>query len=189
MIEEWSKLDSQVLGDYRVFRLRQDTSRSPRTGREHHFFVLETGDWINVIPITREGQVVLIRQFRHAIEAVTLEIPGGMVDPDDGEPLETAKRELLEETGYQAEQVIHIGTMTPNPAILDNHCHTFLALNARPVAPPQPEGSEDIEFELVDISDIPELIASGQITHALVISAFYFFDQYRKRNPKKLRFR
>lgn len=189
MIEDWSKLDSQVLGDYRIFRLREDTSRSPRTGREHNFFVLETGDWINVIPITREGQVVLIRQFRHGIEAVTLEIPGGMVDPDDGEPVEAVERELLEETGYRAEKLIHIGTMTPNPAILDNYLHTFLALNARPVTSPQLEGSEDIEFELADISDIPELIASGQINHALVISAFYFYDQYRKRNPKKLRVR
>jgi ADP-ribose pyrophosphatase len=189
MIEDWSRLDSQVLGDYRIFRLREDTSRSPRTGREHNFFVLETGDWTNVIPITQNGQVVLIRQYRHGIESVTLEIPGGMVGPDDDDPVEAAERELLEETGYRAEKLIHIGTMAPNPAILDNYLHTFLAEDARPVASPQPEGTEDIEFDLVDISDIPELIASGQINHALVIAAFYFFDQYRKRNPKKLRTR
>lgn len=183
MIENWSKIASQVLGDYRVFRLRQDWSRSPRTGREHNFFVLETGDWVNVIPITPEGQVVLIRQYRHGIEAVTLEIPGGMVDSNDGQPGQSAERELLEETGYRAEKIIHIGTTTPNPAILNNRCHSFLALNARPITSPQLDGSEDIEFELVDIAAIPDLIASGQITHALVIAAFYFYDQYTRRNP------
>lgn len=189
MIEDWSKLDSQLLGDYRIFRLREDTSRSPRTGREHNFFVLETVDWTNVIPVTPEGQVVLIRQYRHGTEEVTLEIPGGMVESEDDEPGEAAERELLEETGYRAEKLIHIGTMTPNPAIQDNYLHTFLAENARKVSKPQPEGTEDIEFDLVNISDIPEMIASGRINHALVIAAFYFYDQYRKRNPKKLRIR
>lgn len=180
MVEKWSKLESQVLGDYRVFRLRQETSRSPRTGREHSFFVLDTGDWINVVPITPEGKVVLIRQYRHGTEEVTLEIPGGMVDEKDGSPFEAARRELLEETGYAAEELVHIGTVTPNPAILNNRCHTFLAQNVRRVTSPQLDGSEDIELELVPGSAIPEMITSGQITHALVIAAFYFFERSRR---------
>ncbi|MEW5986293.1 MAG: NUDIX hydrolase [Chloroflexota bacterium] len=179
-IENWQKLDSQVLADFHVFRLRQDTSRSPRTGQSHNFFVLDTADWINVIPITPEGQVVLIHQFRHGVEAVTLEVPGGMVHPDDPSPAVSAARELMEETGYQAEAIIPIGTVAPNPAILSNRCHSFLALNVRPAGPIQLDSAEDIAIELVNVQEIPELIASGRIDHALVIAAFYFYESYQQ---------
>ena len=179
-VEQWPISDSRQLGDYRVFRLRQDTRQSPRTGRDHTFYVLEAGDWINVVAVTPDNKIVLIQQFRHGTEEVTLEIPGGMVDEADGAPLESARRELLEETGYAADELIHIGTMTPNPAILDNRCHTFLARNARLVAAPQMDGSEDIQTELVDADQIPALITSGQINHALVIAAFYFYEQYQR---------
>ncbi len=178
-VKKWPRSERQLLGDYRIFRLRQDTRQSPRTGRHHTFYVLDTGDWINVVPVTPDNQVVLIRQFRHGTEEVTLEIPGGMVDEADESPLESARRELLEETGYMAEELIHIGTVTPNPAILNNRCHTFLAHDARLVSAPQMDGSEDIQVEVVDAAEIPELIASGQISHALVIAAFYFYGQYR----------
>lgn len=178
-ISDWPRVDSEELGDFRIFQLRKDTRQSPRTGKRHTFYVLDTGDWINVVPVTKDDKVVLIRQFRHGIEEVTLEIPGGMVDDADGSPMESARRELLEETGYEAEELIHIGTMTPNPAILNNRCHTFLALNARLVAAPQMDGSEDIQTELVDAAEVPALIASGQINHALVIAAFYFYSQHQ----------
>jgi ADP-ribose pyrophosphatase len=179
MIRRWEKVGSRVLGDYRVFQLKQATSRSPRTGATHDFYVLETGDWINVVPVTPEGEIVLIRQYRHGTEEITLEIPGGMVDGGDSSPGLSAQRELLEETGYGAEEIIHIGTVTPNPAIINNRCHTFLARNVTRVGPPQLEGSEDIAVELVDAERIPALISGGQINHALVIAAFYFFEHYR----------
>lgn len=176
-VENWSRTDSRVLGDFRVFRLREDTRLSPRTGKHHKFFVLDTGDWINVVPVTPDNRIVLIRQFRHGTEEVTLEIPGGMVDA--GEPPKlSARRELLEETGYEAEELVHIGTMTPNPAILNNRCHTFLARNVRYVAEPKMDGSEDIQVEVVHSSEVPGLIATGKISHALVIAAFYFYGQY-----------
>jgi 8-oxo-dGTP pyrophosphatase MutT (NUDIX family) len=175
-IKSWSKLKSKIAGEYRVFRLREDISRSPRTGREHTFYVLDSPDWINVIPITPEGLVVLIRQYRHGTEEITLEVPGGMVDPADGSPKESAARELLEETGYAAQQISHIGTVTPNPAILNNFCYTFLAHDVRVVAEPHFDGSEDIEVELFDLKSVQELIAAGQITHALTIAAFYYYE-------------
>ena len=102
MIEPWPILDREPIGDYRIFSLRKDTRRSPKTGDAHNFFVVESPDWINVVPVTADGQVVLIRQYRHGTEEVTLEIPGGMVDLTDSSPAESARRELLEETGYAA---------------------------------------------------------------------------------------
>lgn len=181
MIESWPILGRQPLGDYRIFRIRKDTSRSPRTGEAHDFFVLDSPDWINVVPVTPEGNVILIRQFRHGIGEVTLEIPGGMVDSTDRSPAESAQRELLEETGYTAKEFILIGSNTPNPAFLNNHCYTYLAVDAQQVGQPQLDGTEDIEFELVPANQIPELVATGQITHSLVITAFYFFEQFRNK--------
>ena len=182
MIQPWQRLQRQLTGDFRIFNLFTDTSRSPVTGNEHRFFVLSTGDWVNVIPLTPDNQVVMVRQFRHGVEQVTLEIPGGMVDKEDGDAAAAAHRELLEETGYQAEAYIHIGTVASNPAILDNHTHTYLAKNVRPVTSQRLDGTEDIAIELVPLADIAEMIRCGRITHALVVAAFYHLDNYLRQN-------
>lgn len=176
MIKRWQKLDSEYLGDFRIFRIRADSSLSPRTGNVHRFFVLESPDWVNVIPLTAEGKVVMIRQFRHGTEDVTLEVPGGMVDEADGDPSVSAAREMREETGYEADSVVHLGTVAPNPAFLNNRCHSFLARNARRVADAQLDGAEDIEFEEIPLEQIPALIRVGRITHSLTIAAFYFLQ-------------
>ena len=180
MVEKWNKTNSKPLNNYRIFKSRADTSISPRTGNEHTFFVLEAPDWINVIPLTPEGKVVMIHQFRHGNEEITLEIPGGMKDPEDPTPAETARRELLEETGYEVDDIIPIGTVAPNPAFLDNELHTFLATNARWKQAPEFDGSEDITVEEIDLAEIPHLIATGRITHALVVAAFYHYENYKR---------
>ena len=161
--------------------MRQDTSRSPRTNKEHNFFVLDTPNWINIIALTPEGNVVLIHQFRHGTEAIAIEIPGGMVDEGE-EAVQAAVRELREETGYEAEEWLHIGMVDPNPAFLNNRCDTFLALNARRVSEPQFDGAEDIAVEEVPIADIPHMVQSGQITHAIVIAAFYHYVNFQAGN-------
>lgn len=175
-INPWEKIGSEYLGDFRIFRIRADSSRSPRTGHVHRFFVLESPDWVNVIPLTPEGNVVMIRQFRHGTEDVTLEVPGGMVDPEDGDPAVSAARELREETGYEPEAIVHLGSVAPNPAFLNNRCHSYLARNVRHVAAPQLDGAEDIAFEEIPLSDIPALIRDGAITHSLTIAAFYYLE-------------
>lgn len=173
-VDRWEKTGTEYLGDFRIFRIRADSSRSPRTGVVHRFFVLESPDWVNVIPLTPEGKVVMIRQFRHGTEDVTLEVPGGMVDGEDGDPSVSARRELREETGYEAEEVIHLGSVAPNPAFLNNRCHSYLARNVRRVSEPRLDGAEDIIFEEIPLADIPALIRSGAITHSLTIAAFHY---------------
>ena len=183
MIEPWKHLESQPLGDYSVFKLRRDRSQSALSDRTADFYVLEAPAWINVIPVTPDGQVVLIRQYRHGTREITLEIPGGMTDPEDASPAEAARRELREETGYDCEQLIPLGALTPNPAIQDNHIYTFLAAGAFRDGPQELHGNEEIEFELRALSEIPELIRTGLIDHALVVAAFYLLNVYREAAP------
>lgn len=157
----------------RVFEVRRDRSLSPRTGREHDFFVLEAVDWVNVVPVTPDGQVVLIRQYRHGVEDFTLEVPGGMVDPGDASPAAAARREMREETGFEADELLPLGWTHPNPAIQGNRCFSFLAQGARRVAATQFDTTEETEVVLVPLAEIPGLIARGVISHALVVVAFF----------------
>jgi 8-oxo-dGTP pyrophosphatase MutT (NUDIX family) len=134
--------------------------------------VLKCPEWVNIIPVTADKQVVLIRQFRAGIRAHTLEIPGGMVDPTDAAPMEAARREMLEETGYDSSEIRFLGKIHPNPAIQDNFCHSFLASGAHRADQPKPESMEEVQTVLVPLDRVPALISSGEISHALVVVAF-----------------
>ncbi|MBI5478969.1 MAG: NUDIX hydrolase [Deltaproteobacteria bacterium] len=168
----WNVTETEKLHALRIFDLYRERSRSPRTGALHDFYVLRGADWCNIVPLTEAGEVVMIRQYRHGTREVTLEIPGGMVDASDASPLEAARRELLEETGYAADTVEPLGVIHPNPAMQRHACHTFAARGARLVADQHFDQTEDIEVVLVPLREIPARIAAGEITHALVVVAF-----------------
>ena len=174
MSDPWPLIRSTPVKSYRVFSVRTDTARSPRTGKEHDFYVIESVDWVNVIPLTPDNQVVMVRQYRHGTRQISLEVPGGLVNPRDT-PMDTARKELLEETGYQAEEITLIGTAHPQPAVLNNRQLTFLATNVQKTAALNLDEGEDIEVILVPLSEIPRLIRQGEITNAMVILAFYWY--------------
>jgi ADP-ribose pyrophosphatase len=169
----WRRERSEQVADCRVFKVRRDYSTFPSSGRVHDFYVIEAPDWINVIPLTNAGEVVLIEQYRHGSEEVSLEIPGGMVDPGE-RPHETAARELLEETGYEARGVELLGRTRPNPAIQNNWIHTFLARDVEHRREPSNAGTEQTRVRLVPLERIPALIAGGEITHSLVVVGFHW---------------
>jgi 8-oxo-dGTP pyrophosphatase MutT (NUDIX family) len=182
MIEPWRKLSSKPLGDFRVFSVREERKVSPRTKAEHDFFVIESPNWVNVVAMTADEHVVMVEQYRQGSETVELEIPGGVMDAGDASPEATGCRELLEETGYQGEQAQIIGHVFPNPAIMRNTCFTVLARNCRQVAPTRLDSSEDIDVKLVPLSELPELVASGRIRHALIVAALYQFELWWKKH-------
>ena len=170
----WRRRSSEVIADCRVFRVRRDVSVSPHKGSEHNFFVLESPDWINIIPLTPDEEVVMIEQYRHGSQEVTLEIPGGMVDADET-PEAAAAREMLEETGYAAaREVVLLGKVRPNPALHNNWIHTFLARDVSLRQKPVIESTEHTIVRLVPLADIPRLIADGSINHALVVAGFHW---------------
>ena len=125
MVKKWHVLNSRIDKDYRVFRVRAEQALSPRTQASNEFYALECGNWVNIVPLTPDRDVVMIRQYRHGSREVTLEIPGGAVDETD--PAEAAKRELAEETGYESASITLLGAVNPNPAIFNNLCYTYFA--------------------------------------------------------------
>ena len=175
-LKPWVRTGSRPVADCRVFTVRADDRISPRTDQEHTFFVIEAADWVNIIPVTPEGQYVFVKQFRHGTEEMSLEIPGGIIDPEDPNPMTAARREMREETGYDSANIMYLGPIAPNPAILNNRCHMFVAHDVVPVGELVMDGAEDIEVVLVAPADVPRLIADGTISHALVAVAFYLYD-------------
>jgi 8-oxo-dGTP pyrophosphatase MutT (NUDIX family) len=171
-IKPWTVISSTPDKSYRVFSLRTDRARSPRTGVAHDFFVLESAPWVNIIPLTPDEQVVMVYQYRHGTRDITLEIPGGLVEAGDS-PEAAAHRELREETGYQAGSMTSLGFVHPNPAIQTNICHTFLARDVFPGGVQEQDEREDIGVVLIPLAEIPHLIRKGTISHALVIVAFH----------------
>jgi 8-oxo-dGTP pyrophosphatase MutT (NUDIX family) len=176
MIEPWKKVKSKPLGDFRIFKIRSDIKASPRTGEEHDFFVIDSVNWVNVIAITSDQQIVLVEQYRHGSDTIELEIPGGMMDAEDASPEATAIRELREETGYEGKNARVIGKIFPNPAIMSNTCFTVLVENCVHKHPCAFDHSEDLVTKLMPIAEIPNLVASGRIQHSLVAVALYHYE-------------
>ena len=173
MVERWEKIASRERADFRFFSVREDRSISPRTGKAHDFIVMEMNHWVNVVAISPQGRVVMVRQFRHGTEETGLEIPGGVVESGE-DPAKAAARELLEETGYTAEEIVPLGKVAPNPALQDNWCFSFLARDARKTDVQMLDAGEDIDVLEIDPAEIRALVESGEINHSVVVVALAF---------------
>ena len=174
----WRRRDARRIQRCRIFSVDEVRFEPPEGGEPRPFFVLDLSDCINVIALTDNECIPMVRQYRFGIEALTLEIPGGMCDRGE-DPLEAAKRELKEETGYEAGDWSALGWVHPNPPIQNNRCHTFLARGAIKTGEPQPDSNERIEQTLVPLDQIPTKIDDGEITHGLVIAAFQLYERRR----------
>ncbi|MEE8469237.1 MAG: NUDIX hydrolase, partial [Planctomycetota bacterium] len=165
----WERLSSETAENLHLFQPRWDLMVNPRTGQQLRRLVLETRDWVNVVARTLEGSYLLVRQYRFGTERVTTEVPGGLIDPGE-EPLDAARRELREETGYEAERWSSLGSVAPNPAVQDNRCYHFLAQGARCVGELEQDAGEDLVVCTLSEAELRAAVASGEIDHALVLS-------------------
>ena len=180
MIRPWQQLGSRRLGDFRIFSVRSDEKISPRTGQSHDFFIIECVDWVNVLAVTPDDQLVMVEQFRHGSNTVELEIPGGIMDASDASPVGTGVRELREETGYAGQNARILGNVFANPAIMNNTCHTVIIENCALQHAVEFDSGEDLITRLVPVADVPRLVADGKIRHPLVVVALYRFDLWRR---------
>ncbi|MEY4918202.1 MAG: hypothetical protein RL616_2115 [Verrucomicrobiota bacterium] len=180
MIQPWKKTGSKPVGDFRIFKLRSDLYLNPRTGQENDFYVLDTVGWVNVIALTPARELVMVRQFRAGSNTVELEIPGGMMDPHENDPVATAVRELREETGYEGENARLLGQVWSNPAILNNKTFTVLIENCQLKHAVEFDSGEDLTTQLIPAAEISKLVAEGKISHSLVVVALYHFDLWQR---------
>lgn len=178
----WRELRTEQLIDCRVFTVERSVSASPYDASERDFFRVASRDWVQIIPLTAAGEVVMVRQFRHGSMKLELEIPGGIVDPGE-DPADAAIRECLEETGYQAARVQSLGSVNPNPAMHAHRLHGFVAENASRVAEPLNTDTEHTEVVLVPLAELPERLSNGEIDHSLVAMMLWRFLHDRCQDP------
>jgi 8-oxo-dGTP pyrophosphatase MutT (NUDIX family) len=155
-------------------RLRRERFRSRKSGTVHDYFVVHLADGVQVLTLTRDRHVVLVRQFRVGSRNDSLELPGGLLEPGE-DPCTAGARELLEETGYAGDPPQVLGNLWPNPGLLATRHTTIVVRNARKVAEPCPEPSEELTLEFVPIHAIPELIHTGRINHAVCVAGLLWW--------------
>lgn len=164
-IATWVTEASRYIVKNSFLSLRQERRRSLAMG-SHSFYILEFPDWVNVVPVTEGGEVVLVRQYRHGLAELNLEIPGGMVDAGE-DPRMTASRELAEETGYVPAELELLSRVSVNPAIQNNWCHLYLATGCRREQAQALDGTESIAVEVVSVKRLVEMVGAGIIHHSL----------------------
>jgi ADP-ribose pyrophosphatase len=172
-IKPWKILESHNIHK----NVRIDKCELPN-GMTIDWFVIEYADWATIIALTKQQEVVMVRQYRHGAQKVILELPGGAMEPEDERPLQAARRELLEETGYTSDTFIQIGCVSPNPANQTNLIYSFLALDAENVGAQHLDETEDIEVVLKPLEELIRMAKSGELFQSMQVSAVFFALAY-----------
>jgi ADP-ribose pyrophosphatase len=168
----WHEVARELVADCKVFSVERSLATSPVDGSQHSFYRIHSGSWAQIVPVTKDGRVVLVRQYRHGTGKVTLEIPAGLVDPGE-EPMDAALRECLEETGYRARNAISLGVVSPNPALFSNRLYAYLATDVELAGEIRNVGTEQTEVILVPVRELPDMILRGDIDHALAVATLW----------------
>ncbi len=171
MPKPWPLLSSQTVADLGILRLDRDRARSPRTGRERDFAIIHMPDWLQVVALTPERRLVMVRQYRHASRRLGLEVPGGLLDPQDPNPAQAAARELREETGYGGGVFTALGRFWPQPALLANRVHFFALTGVGLQGELEQDEGEDLEVVLLEPGQVPGLVEQGEIHNAMTVMA------------------
>lgn len=175
---KWAMFSSRKVYECNVFSVFERESRGP-DGRVGRFAVMEAKDWAVVVPYVRtenSTSFLMVRQYRHGADEVSLEFPGGVVEPGE-EPAHAAARELAEETGWVSARILHAGTVFPNPAIQDNHFHVFVALDPEPKVTRNLDSNEIIDAHLMPADEIRQKMGTGELRHALMVTALFLADK------------
>jgi 8-oxo-dGTP pyrophosphatase MutT (NUDIX family) len=179
MIPKWETIKKTEIIDLHIFKAERVIRRHPKWERLAEFTVLNSKNWVNVVPITANNEILLIEQYRQGIDQITIEIPGGLIE-DDELPINAARRECVEETGYSSNlELIPIGSNYPNPAFLNNQCFSFAWFNVEKKYEQNFDLNEEVRVIPTPIDEVKEMIKDGRINHSIILTAFFqFFLKY-----------
>ncbi|MET0794606.1 MAG: NUDIX hydrolase [Polyangiaceae bacterium] len=166
----WQVITDTALISKRWLEVREQRVRLANGNEIEQFHLINGPHWTAVLCLTNERQVVLVRQYRHGMGGVSLELPAGVIEPSEA-PIDAARRELLEESGFQAASFEPLLSTVPEPARNSTRAHFFFAHGAYSVAEQKLDHGEDLQVVLVPVAELLELIDHGQIVHAVHIAA------------------
>ena len=171
---KWKLLKSEYLFKDTWFTVRKDVCEKPDGKIVSPYYVYEFPTWVTAVALTTENKVIMVRQYRHAIEDTIIETPGGCVDDTDVDFQEAIARELLEETGYAFDKYDYLGKISPNPSTNTNWMHMFLATGGKKIKEQELDHNEDIEVVLLTIDELKQLLKENKIAQAMHATAIFY---------------
>lgn len=177
-IKKWKLLSSEYLSNQTWFTVRRDRCITDEGKIIDPYFVFEFPEWATAFPLTTDGKVILVKQYRHALGVISIELPGGCIDTTDHNAEAGIRRELLEETGYEFDEVIALGNTSPNPSTNSNLMHMFLMKGGRKVQSQQLDHNEEIEVLEVSVDELKELIQHQKIIQSMHLTTIFYALQF-----------
>lgn len=171
---KWKTLSSEYLFNDRWFKVRKEVCETPQGKIVDPYYVYDFSTWVGALPVTEDGKIIMLKQYRHALGKVCIEIPGGCVDDTDKGFKEAIARELMEETGYNFSDYEYLGKISPNPSTNSNLLHMFLAKGGRKVAAQSLDENEEIEVILLDMYELKQLLRENKIVQAMHVSCILY---------------
>ncbi len=177
-MEKYKKVSSEELISNSFMKLKKNTMKKPDYDKNMPFYVMEFANWVNIVPLTLDKKVIMIKQYRAGIDEVCVEIPGGIID-DEEDPIIAAKRELIEETGYSCEDIRLLKRVSGNPAIQNNFVYLYLAEGVKAYAEQNLDEDEKIEVFEKPLEEVKCMLEEGLIHHpyaslSLMLTLNYF---------------
>jgi len=174
---EWVNTNKKTVYHSHIFSVQEIESTSP-DGKNGSFLSLSAADWVITVPLTQDGELIMVRQWRHGSGKTSCEFPGGVLDLGE-DPATAARRELLEETGYEARTITHLASLSPNPAIMSNTCHFYLAQDITHTTKQKLDPDEYIQVLTIKTHELLDVMGKGQFSHSLMVAACFLFLKHK----------
>lgn len=185
---KWKTISSEYLFNDLWFKVRKDRCMTPGGTIVDPYYVYEFPEWVTALPVTQEGKIIMVRQYRHALGETCIEIPGGCVDDTDKSFEDAIRRELLEETGYEFATIEYLGKTSANPSTNSNLMHMFLARGGKKIAEQKLDSNEEIEIELLSVHEVKELLKENRIIQAMHVTCLkYGLEKMREEEEQAVR--